>query len=252
MARQRTHMRASGSVGGITYKKTKHGATMQEQVTAIDKNRILTDPKFKRTRENGAEFGRAGRSGRLIREAFSDVLSVAKDANLTPRMLKLMHSIVKSDATNDRGLRNVTDGNLSLLEGFDFNAGQSMRKAVTASYTPTINRATGVVTIAFDSFIPQQKLLAAPAATHFKLHAAATAINFNTESFVTIVDDTTDQPLDNVANAPLTLTLNLPLNSTDPILIVLGILYGQEVNSKVYPLGSNAYNALAVIAVSQL
>ena len=35
----------------------------------IDKKRIATDPAFQRTRENGAEFGRAGKGGKLLRSS---------------------------------------------------------------------------------------------------------------------------------------------------------------------------------------
>jgi len=39
-----------------------------------DASRIANDPAFQRTRENGSEFGRAGKGGKVIRNAIRILL----------------------------------------------------------------------------------------------------------------------------------------------------------------------------------
>jgi hypothetical protein len=46
------------------------------------------------------------------------LLQNAKDKRVVSRLTKDLVAIVKTDAVNDRGLRNLQDGKLSLLEGF--------------------------------------------------------------------------------------------------------------------------------------
>jgi hypothetical protein len=41
----------------------------------------------------------------------------------------------------------------------------------------------------------------------------------------------------------------LPAASTHPIMVVLGIEFVQQVNSKMYDLKNGAYNALAIVKV---
>jgi len=60
MARQSGIIPLKGTIGNITFYKTKAGHLAREK-GGVDAGRIATDPAFIRTRENGAEFGRAVR-----------------------------------------------------------------------------------------------------------------------------------------------------------------------------------------------
>ena len=52
-----------GTLRNQTYFKTR-GKSFAKSKSAIQRERILTDEKFVRTRENGAEFGDAARAGK--------------------------------------------------------------------------------------------------------------------------------------------------------------------------------------------
>jgi hypothetical protein len=250
MSKQKTHMTATGRLGDVIYKKTKDGFVAVPNIT-LDRKRILSDPKFQRTRENGAEFGRAGIGGRLVRESFHELLKVGKDSRLTVRLTKVMHQVVKSDPSSDRGFRNITSGDLTLLRGFEFNSATNLRQTLGAQFTATIDRVTGAATVVVASFIPANLLSAPPGATHYQLHSGAAAINFDTEVFKSALDTSNDLPIDNAAAPALTLVCNVPANSPDPIVQTLGISFSQEVNGKKYPLSSGAFNAFSVVEVSQ-
>ena len=120
MAKQKGIIKLQGTIGDITFVKTKDGYLAKEK-TSVNGNRIATDAAFLRTRENNAEFGRAGKAGKVLRRAIQLLLQQAKDSRVTSRLTKEMMKVLKADSTSTRGLRNVVDGEAELLEGFEFN-----------------------------------------------------------------------------------------------------------------------------------
>jgi len=65
MARQKGIIKLKGTIGDITFYKTQDGHLAREK-GGIDANRIKNDPAFQRTLENGSEFGRAGKAGKIL------------------------------------------------------------------------------------------------------------------------------------------------------------------------------------------
>jgi len=117
MAKQTGIIKLKGTIGGISFYKTADGHLAREK-GGVDGQRIANDPAFQRTRENGSEFGRAGKGGKIIRNAIRLLLQNAKDKRVVSRLTKALVAIIKTDTTNERGLRTLQDGNLELLLGF--------------------------------------------------------------------------------------------------------------------------------------
>lgn len=109
----------------------------------MDANRIANDPAFQRTRENGSEFGRAGKGGKLLRTAMRVLMQNASDKRVTSRLTKEMVAVVKADTTNGRGARTVQNGNIELLESFEFNINGKLATLLFAPYTSTVDRTAG-------------------------------------------------------------------------------------------------------------
>jgi hypothetical protein len=61
MARQASFLKMKGTLGGLTFYKSRDGHLIREK-GGIERQRILNDPQFIRTRENMAEFGRAAQA----------------------------------------------------------------------------------------------------------------------------------------------------------------------------------------------
>jgi hypothetical protein len=93
-----------------------------------------------------------------------------------------MLKIVKTDATSDRGLRNVIDGEVDLLLGFDFNLNGKLGTTLYAPFTAVIDRAAGTLTINVPAFVPLNMITAAGGATHFKFNATGAEIDFENEN----------------------------------------------------------------------
>ena len=72
MAKQRGFLKIEGTLGDVTFVKTQDGYLVKEK-TDIG-SRIATDKAFQRTRENNAEFGRAGKACKTLRQALNVLL----------------------------------------------------------------------------------------------------------------------------------------------------------------------------------
>ena len=133
MARQKGIIKLKGTIGDITFYKTQDGHLAREK-GGIDASRIASDPAFQRTRENGSEFGRAGKAGKLLRTAVRILLLNSADGRMVSRLTKAMINVLQADMTSIRGLRNVIDGEVDLLLGFEFNIRGKLGTTLFAPY----------------------------------------------------------------------------------------------------------------------
>lgn len=248
MAKQKGIIKLEGTIGDITFVKTKDGYIAKEK-TGLTGDRIANDPAFQRTRENGAEFGRAGKAGKMIRSAFRSLLQHASDSNMTARLTKELVKVIQADQTSVRGQRNVIDGEAELLTGFDFNEQGKLATTLFAPFTASIDRVTGVLSVSIPPFVPTAMIGYPGGATHFKIISAGASIDFEGQSFEQQNSESAVLPIGGVATAALNLANNLGANSTHPLFLALGIEFYQEVNGNQYPLKNGAFNALEIVKV---
>ncbi len=248
MARQKGIIPLEGTIGNITFLKTRDGYLAKEK-SSIPASRMYTDPAFARTRENWSEFGNAGKGAKLIRATFNQALRLVKDRRLTGNLVKMLVRVVQSDTVHERGQRRVSAGNLSLLEGFEFNSGSRLDQVLYAPYTVTVDRAEGEVSVSVSPFVPAQAVIAPGGTTHCRVIAAAAAVDFEAGSYSGSLDQSADVPYDQQPVTLPALSCNVPAESTLPLLVVFGVQFMQEVNGSMYPLQNGAFNALAVVKV---
>lgn len=248
MARQRSIIKLDGTIGDITFYKSKDGYLAREK-GGIPADRIRNDPAFQRTRENGAEFGRAGKSGKVLRNSIRAMLQNSSDSRMVSRLTKEMVKVIQMDQVNPRGQRNVIDGEAELLQGFDFNINGKLGNTLYVPVTTTLDRVTGDANVDIAAFVPTVDIAAPGGTTHFKLISAGMEIDFENETFNTESSETAILPWDNTPSAAVNLANALSANSTSPLFLVLGVEFYQEVNGEKYPLKNGAFNALQIIKV---
>jgi hypothetical protein len=251
MARQKGIIKLDGTIGGITFYKSQDGYLAREK-GGVSADKIANDPNFQRTRENGEEFGRAGKAGKLLRNAIRAMLQNASDSRMVSRLTAEMVKVIQEDVTNVRGLRNVIDGEAELLEGFEFNISGKLGTTIYAPFTATIDRVAGTLTANIPAFVPINMIAAPGGSTHFKIVSTGAEIDFENETFVMDAQATAVLPWDATATAVINLVNAVTANSTHPLFLALGIEFYQEVNGQMYPLKNGAYNALALVKVSGL
>ena len=245
MARQTGIIKLKGTIGGISFYKTSDGHLAREK-GGVDKSRIQNDPAFQRTRENGSEFGRAGKGGKLIRNAIRILLQNAKDNRVVSRLTTDLLKVVKTDTTNERGERTIEDGMLDLLLNFDFNIKAKLGSTLFAPYTNAFDRVTGAATVNIPVFSPTLRIAAPGGTTHFKIVMGAAELDFVNETSIFESDTTAILPYNAADTTMIDLTANLTANSTLPVIQIFGVEFYQEVNGVMYSLKNGAFNSLAV------
>ena len=249
MARQKGIIKLRGTIGDITFYKTQDGHLAREK-GGIDASRIKNDPAFQRTRENGAEFGRAGRAGKVLRTAFRSLSLNAADSRMASRLTQLMMKVIKADAVSNRGLRNVLDGETELLAGFEFNISGKLGNTLYAPFSSSIDRAAGTIDLEIPVFSPLTMLAAPEGTTHFKIVSAGAEIDFEAENYVISTSATDILPWNAVDTEVISQSNAVTPASTKPLFLVVGVEFYQEVNGAMYPLKNGSYNPLAIVQVS--
>jgi hypothetical protein len=248
MARQTGVITLKGTIGSISFYKSRDGHMAREK-GGVDGSRIATDPAFQRTRENGAEFGRAGRGSKILRDAVRVIMQNAKDRRVVSRLTAEMLKVLQMDTVNIRGERNVAAGDLEMLQGFEFNVNAPLGTTFYAPFTTTLSRVAGTCEIDLPAFVPSNLVAAPSGATHFKIVSASTDVDFDGGIFNADSQESEILPWDPTVIVPVKLSHALPANTANPIFVLLGILFYQEVNAKQYPLKNGAFNSLQIVKV---
>ncbi len=250
MARQKGPLKVQGTLGDLNFYKSQDGFLIREK-GGVDAKRIKKDPAFQRTRENGMEFGRAGKDGKLLRTALRQVLLHA-DNRLVSRMQRALMIVLQADAVSARGKRTVTNGTLGLLKDFEFNVRSPLSSLFFAPYNVTMNRVTGNVGLNVPSFVPTDVIVAPSGTTHFKIMSCGAMVDFEDRSFVSQTDASAILPWDSTPTVALAHNHALTANSTDVMFLVLTLQFYQEVNGDFYLLHNGVYNSSAVLRVDQV
>lgn len=150
----------------------------------IDKNGVVRQAGQTRTvtsargAENQSEFGNAGRATKHLRAALPLVVMAGSGKLTTARISKQMAECIKLDITSVRGQRNVLDGELSILEGFEFNADVAFGSIFPSVIQSTFVRATGSSTVTIPAHVPSNSISAPAGTTHYQFVAETALVDF--------------------------------------------------------------------------
>ncbi|MEA4850729.1 MAG: hypothetical protein VB126_04650 [Paludibacter sp.] len=248
MAQQKSILKLKGTIGGITFYKSKDGYLAREK-GGVDASRIANDPGFARTRENGAEFANAASAGKLLRDAVRVLGQNASDGRVTARLTQIMAQIKNMDEANTRGERSAAEGMAKaeaklLLKGFNFNINAVIGAVLYKPYQ--LNAATGEISIA--ALAPQNDISLPQGATHVVFRSGFASINFLTGESEITVSEPVRIATDGAAQALSVKPADAPeLEGTH--FFLLSIDFVQSVNNVDYSLNNNSYNVLAIVEV---
>ena len=144
------------------------------------------------------------------------------------------------------------DGDLQLLDGFDFNENGKLGSTLYVGYTAGLDRAGGAHTLDLPSFVPESSIAYPPGATHYKIVFGGVEIDFANETFVFDQASSGEIELGSQTEADLQLELNMTAGSTDDIFLILGIDFLQEVNGVMYPLKNGSFNPLSIVSIDEV
>lgn len=250
MAKQTGSLQIRGTIGNLTYFKSEDGYMVKAK-SAVSADKIKSDPKFARTRENMAEFGNAGKSGKNIRNPFTSLLQGSADNRMVSRLVATCMNVLHTDTISKRGKRIVAKGDLSLFTDFEFNKKGILSTTLLAPYTVSFVRTTGVVTFDLPVFTPSTGIAAPQGATHYQVQIAAASVNISSRKNKSEKTASAILPWDDTPTTDLSLSVTLAANSTDPVFVLVQILFFVQLNAEYYPLQNGAYNACAIAEVDE-
>jgi hypothetical protein len=249
MAQQKSILKLKGTIGGVTFYKSKNDGYLAREKGGVDAERIANDPGFARTRENGAEFANAATAGKLLRDSVRVLGKSASDGRVTARLTQIMAQIKNMDEANARGERSAAEGMSKaeaklLLKGFNFNI-NSVLGAVL--YKPLeVNMETGEIKVA--ALSPQDDISLPQGATHVILKSGFASINFLTGEAEMTVSASLRIATNAVAQAVSLKPATAPaVEGTN--FFLLSIDFVQSVNNADYSLNNNSFNVLAIVEI---
>lgn len=251
MAQQKSFIKLAGRIGDLTFYKTQNGYQAREK-GGVSGSRIATDPKFQRTRENNAEFGRANTAAKRMRDALRAFIQLTSDSKMTNRLNSRMSRVIKADTVSDRGERKVLNENLGILNGFGFNSAASLSNTFFVKVESSVDRSTGAGLVSIPALDPKAVIAKPEGATGYQFSAALASVNFNSAEaeFSFAMEESAILSLTNLGEA-LELAPTLAPEAELPLFLAFGISFYQEVNGKHYPLNNGAYNALSIINIDK-
>lgn len=246
MATQKGVIKLEGAVGDLSFYKRK-GKYFARTKGGVSSDRIKNDPAFERTRENQQEFGRAGIAGKILRTSLREVILRSKDSGMTSRLTRLLMKVIQTDTMSERGQRTVQNGDISLLQNFEFNSNARLDNTIQMELITSIDRVTGVVEVSIPEFVPAEIVVFPAGATHGTIAAGACEIDFENQTFNYKVERSDSFSLDYSPQPAIQLSLALNPNTDKLIFVAVGIEFFQEVNGVNYPLKNGAFNALSLV-----
>ncbi|PHR72869.1 MAG: hypothetical protein COA67_03980 [Lutibacter sp.] len=265
MAKQKGFIKLEGSLGGLTFYK-RDGESFVKTTGGVDKNRIESDPAFKRTRENMSEFGASATIGKALRIGFASLIKIMGGSNTVGRIVKIMKR-VNSVGPGARGERSFEFlPNKVLLEGFEFNLSASLDAIFYPPYvSPTLDANRSIATWTVVDFSTDNFINPPEGATHFRLALNTTVLsdytyNSSLKAFEPVneaenetsgIAVSAEIPLGGMVGADTTLTVDLGFAATLPatvaVISAIGIIFYQEINAQFYELASD--NSMRIDAV---
>ncbi|WP_164112076.1 MULTISPECIES: hypothetical protein [Sphingobacterium] len=249
MARLEGLLKMKGQIGDLTFFKTKDGSYQVRMKGGVSAERIATDPRFQRTRENGMEFGRANMATKKMREQLRELFDQNVDSKIWHRLSSRLSKIIKADAANLRGERMVLAENLPMLVGVECNAAATLAMVYYGKLTYAYDRATGEGTLSTGSFEPRNKIAKLEGATHARFTLAVLEFSADSEDLPAVIEESPYIDVTTIALEQVDLTAALVADPAKAVIVLVGISYYQEVNGAYYPLANGLYNALTFAAV---
>ncbi|MBS9525707.1 hypothetical protein KI659_16935 [Litoribacter alkaliphilus] len=244
MARQSSFIKLEGTIGDVTFYKSKTGYKARQK-GGVSRDRIMNDAQFERTRENIAEFTQAARAGKILKDAFREITLRARDIRTHNRIYSQALKVLKTDSFSNRGERKVENGDISLFEGFQFSNNSMMEATVYCPYS--IDNGDTSVDIQFGSFVPRKYLAFPSGSTHFKFFVVGVGVDFEQGESRTEMQITDAFPLDNDELPAFNVEVSKVVDMGNHQFYALGIEFLQEVNDKLYTLNNGAHNAAKMI-----
>ncbi|WBL43032.1 hypothetical protein PBT90_20105 [Algoriphagus halophytocola] len=248
MAKQAGYIKLEGTIGDLSFYKNRDGNFIARRKGGVTKKRILTDPKFQRTRENMQEFSKAATAAKFLKNAFREIELKSNGGKLHNRLYSIAMKVVKSDPVSARGARKFELGDMTLLLDFEFS-----EKAVFSNVLkkqPEILDDPASVTVTIPELVPMKYLVYSQGSTHYRFSLIRAAVDFEANTFNTEISTVEPMLINNLSSPELTLSLPKPGVAGEKYFFALTLEFLTQVNGNQYDLNDVSQNPAVILAIS--
>ncbi|MDF2191191.1 hypothetical protein [Paraflavitalea sp. CAU 1676] len=231
MAKYSSVLTIRGTIDDLTFRLTPEGKIVGSK-TGPTREQVLQSDKFALTRRNASEFKRAIQDATLLRRALSDALNGVRCTTLNGHMNGLLHSIATTDPIQDYGDRCAAAGNLSLLNGFEFNKQLSLDTALGVQAEHSLRADSRMAKVQIPRFVAYKRKSYPAGATHFRFVHALVALNFTSNIYSRCIQYSELLPLSRKTPDAISFEAAVPGKAGDLLIQVLGIELFRFFNGK--------------------
>lgn len=225
MARQKGIIPITGTIDELTFYKHPDDGHLVKKKTGVTSERVKNDPDFKLTRLKAAEFKTAIHSGQLLRLALDKLLFPIADGKLSSRMNKEMVKVAQLDKVHRLGERVPSAGNLTTLEGFNFNGKLLLQDAFTVAYSVQYDVVSREMCIEVPGFKPWEHVHAPDYVEYFQLVSGTAVVNFAKKQFTNDLKKGPLLPFNKQAVDDVRFSHPAPLTMGQTLFAALGIVF---------------------------
>jgi len=248
MNRQTGPIKIQATLGDVTYYK-RNGVYLVKRKSVVSRNRLKYSREYEAFRRHQQEFGQASIGGKWIRNAFAPLLEGLTDPNCVGRLTKSVLNVIQSDPVNPAGQRMIQDGDLGLLNGFEFNARCALSQVLKVPIQLETDSTTGSVILGIQYFIPARHLRYPKIASHFQLVLGIASMNVSSGQYQTNFAETVPMPVKSNLSSTLSISCALSQATTDPVMIVVGVRFSQLVSGVYEPVLNAKFLALGIVQI---
>jgi hypothetical protein len=239
-------LKLSGTIGDLNFYSNPDGTNVVRNKANVSERNIALA-----TRQNYIEFCAASELAGKLRQAFRQHLEYLSEGSYFNRLVGLSNMVCKTDPAATRGHRRPANGNIYLLEGFEWNAKLHFDKAFHADYTAYIDPFTGKMHLDINSFIPGRDMKVPAAASHFQIIARGVAIHPEESNSRPAVAVTGLITLDGIPTDPVTLALEVDKGVEEGMFaFAVGIIFFEEVAE--VPLALKQAGPLTILSIEKI
>ncbi len=244
-------LQISGTVGGITFVKTKYGIVARAK-SSLDKEKFYSYESMEGSRQTSKEFGRAAKISQRVRKALAPVAKAANDGTVHFRLNKAALSIMQTDMANDKGKRRFDKGEVSQLKGFQWNKDRALDSVLKANYTVHMDKESGAMSVVVPAFDVAKSLKKPKNATHYQIVAGGLSFNEAEEEQEVVVNNVKSGMLELKSgdSEELNLDVSVAVNRGEVVVMGVGIVFYIKEGKQFYELREGTCFELAEIGVS--
>jgi hypothetical protein len=171
MARQSGNIRYTGSFKSIrNYKNRKDPTIYAGEKGGANRDLIMNNPAFERTRENMSEFKGCGTIVKAIRQGLLHLIPEHTDKSFTGRLVALVKQINLRDQEGTRGKRGVCfSRNKSILKTLTLHENRKIDHQLKRSITRSHSESRTEATITLNGLNPDSQFIPTRA-QYFRVH----------------------------------------------------------------------------------